>query len=187
MVPLNTANLLTLSRIVMVPLMLVLLFGDQVGPLPFAAAVFGVAALTDAADGHVARSRNMITDFGRLADPFADKLLVGAALASLVVIDRLPLWIALVIGVREIAVTALRWHAARRGVVISASPLGKAKTGVQMTAILALMLVPDPGASWVDAMLLAVVALTVASGVQYALAYSRRRAAVPAGAVGVAG
>ncbi len=62
--PLNAPNLLTVSRIVMVPLMLVLLFGDQVGALPFAAAVFGVAALTDAADGHVARSRNMITDFG---------------------------------------------------------------------------------------------------------------------------
>ena len=185
--PLNVANVLTLSRIVMVPLMLVLLFGDQVGPLPFAAAVFGVAALTDAADGHVARSRNMITDFGRLADPFADKLLVGAALASLVMIDRLALWIALVVGVREAAVTVLRWHAARRGVVISASPLGKAKTGAQMTAILMLMLVPDPGAGWVDAVLLTVVALTVASGVQYGLAYARRRAAVPARAVGVAG
>ena len=130
MVPLNTANVLTLSRIVMVPLMMVLLFGDQVGALPFAAAVFGAAALTDAADGHVARSRNMITDFGKLADPFADKLLVGAALGSLVVLDRLPLWIALVVGVREVAVTVLRWHAARRGVVIAASPLGKAKTGV---------------------------------------------------------
>ena len=185
--PLNAANLLTVSRIVMVPLMLVLLFGDQVGPLPFAAAVFGVAALTDAADGHVARSRNMITDFGRLADPLADKLLVGAALASLVVLDRLPLWIALVIGAREVAVTVLRWHAARRGVVISASPLGKAKTGSQMFTILALMLVPNPGAGWIDVVLLAVVALTVASGIQYGLAYARRRTAVPAGAVGVPG
>jgi len=187
MVPLNTANLLTLSRIVMVPLMLVLLFGDQVGPFPLAAAVFGLAALTDAADGHVARTRNMITDFGRLADPFADKLLVGAALASLVIIGRLPLWIALVVGVREVAVTLLRWHAARRGVVISASPLGKAKTGVQMTAILVLMLVTDASAGWIDGVLFAVVALTVASGVQYGLAYARRRAAVPAGAVGLAG
>ncbi len=187
MVPLNTANLLTLSRIVMVPLMLVLLFGDQVGPFPLAAAVFAVAAITDAADGHVARTRNMITDFGKLADPFADKLLVGAALGSLVIIDRLPLWIALVVGVREVAVTVLRWHAARRGMVISASPLGKAKTGVQMTAILLLLLVTDATAGWIDGVLVAVVALTVASGIQYGLAYARSRAAVPAGAMGVAG
>ena len=185
--PLNAANLLTLGRIVLVPVMIFLLLGEETGPLPAAAAVFGIAALTDAADGHIARTRNMITKFGRLADPLADKLLVGAALTTLVVIDRLAIWIALVVLLREVGVTALRWHAARRGVVIAVSALGKAKTGVQMTSIVMLMLVPDPGAAWVDAILLGVVAITVASGLQYALAYMRRPAAPSARPVSVTG
>ena len=131
------------------PLLLVLLLGEETGPFPAAAAVFGAAALTDAADGHIARSRDMVTTFGRIADPLADKLLVGTALASLVMIDRLALWIALVIGLREASVALLRWHAGRQGIVLHVSPLGKAKTGFQMTAIVALMLVPDPEAAWV--------------------------------------
>ena len=90
------ANVLTLSRFAFVPVLLVLLLGEDAGPTPAAAAVFGVAALTDAADGHIARSRDMVTPFGRIADPLADKLLVGTALASLVALDRLALWIALV-------------------------------------------------------------------------------------------
>src|SRR5829696_1955300 len=135
-VPLNLANVLTMSRIAFVPVLLVLLLGEDAGPIPAAAAVFGVAALTDAADGHIARSRDMVTTFGRIADPLADKLLVGTALASLVVLDRLALWGALVM----------------------------------------LMLVADTGAPWVTAVLLSVVALTVFSGLQYALAFARRPA-----------
>jgi CDP-diacylglycerol--glycerol-3-phosphate 3-phosphatidyltransferase len=150
-VPLNLPNVLTLSRIAFVPLLLVLLLGEETGPFPAAAAVFGAAALTDAADGHIARSRDMVTTFGRIADPLADKLLVGTALASLVMIDRLALWIALVIGLREASVALLRWHAGRQGIVLHVSPLGKAKTCLQMTAIVALMLVPDPEAAWVTA------------------------------------
>src|ERR671912_1021311 len=173
-VPLNLPNLLTLSRIAFVPLLLVLLLGEDPGPIPAAAAVFGVAALTDAADGHIARSRNLITRFGRIADPLADKLLVGTALASLVAIDRLALWIALVIGLREASVALLRWHAGRQGLVLHVSQLGKAKTCFQMAAIAALMVVPDPQALWVAALLLAVVSLTVVSGLQYALAYARQ-------------
>jgi len=76
-VPLNLPNVLTLSRIAFVPLLFVLLLGGETGPIPAAAAVFGIAALTDAADGHIARSRDMVTTFGRIADPLADKLLVG--------------------------------------------------------------------------------------------------------------
>ena len=178
--PLNLPNVLTLSRIAFVPLLLVLLLGDETGPLPAAAAVFGVAALTDAADGHIARSRDLVTTFGRIADPLADKLLVGTALASLVVIDRLALWIALVIGAREASVALLRWHAGRQGVVVHVSPLGKAKTGFQMTSIVMLMLVSDTGAPWVMAVLMAVVALTVVSGLQYLLAFARRPVMVPA-------
>ena len=172
-VPLNLPNVLTLSRIAFVPLLLVLLLGEETGPMPAAAAVFGAAALTDAADGHIARSRDLVTTFGRIADPLADKLLVGTALASLVMVDRLALWIALVIGLREVSVALLRWHAGRQGIVLHVSPLGKAKTCFQMTAIVALMLVPDPEAAWVTAGLLVVVGLTVVSGLQYLLAFAR--------------
>jgi CDP-diacylglycerol---glycerol-3-phosphate 3-phosphatidyltransferase len=180
-VPLNLPNVLTLSRIAFVPLMLVLLLGEEAGPLPAAAAVFGAAALTDAADGHIARSRGLVTTFGRIADPLADKLLVGAALASLVAIDRLALWIALVIGAREASVALLRWHAGRRDIVLHVSQLGKAKTCFQMTAIAALMVVPDPEALWVTALLMAVVGLTVVSGLQYALEYARQTGSNSAG------
>ena len=172
--PLNLANLLTLSRIAFVPLMLALLLGQEAGPIPAAAAVFGAAALTDAADGHIARSRNMITTFGRIADPLADKLLVGTALASLVMIDRLALWIALVIGLREAGVALLRWHAGRQGVVLHVSSLGKAKTTLQMSSIVMLMLVPDPGAPWVTAVLMTVVGITIVSGLDYLFAFARR-------------
>jgi CDP-diacylglycerol---glycerol-3-phosphate 3-phosphatidyltransferase len=178
-VPLNLPNALTLSRIAFVPVMLVLLLGEDAGPIPAAAAVFGVAALTDAADGHIARSRDMVTAFGRIADPLADKLLVGTALASLVIIDRLALWIALVIGLREAGVALLRWHAGRQGVVVHVSSLGKAKTGFQMTSIVMLMLVSDTSAPWVTAILLVVVGLTVVSGLQYLLAFARRPVMVP--------
>jgi CDP-diacylglycerol---glycerol-3-phosphate 3-phosphatidyltransferase len=180
-VPLNVPNVLTLSRIAFVPLMLVLLLGEEAGPLPAAAAVFGAAALTDAADGHIARSRGICTTFGRIADPLADKLLVGAALVALVAIDRLALWIALVIGVREASVALLRWHAGREGLVLHVSPLGKAKTCLQMAALGALMVVPDPEALWVMALLFAVVSLTVVSGLQYALAYVRQTSSKSAG------
>ena len=175
-VPLNLPNVLTLSRFALVPLLLVLLLGEDAGPAPAAAAVFGVAALTDAADGHIARSRDMVTTFGRIADPLADKLLVGTALVSLVVLDRLALWIALVIGLREAGVALLRWHAGRQGIVLHVSSLGKAKTCLQMGSIVMLMLVADAGAPWVMAVLLAVVTLTVVSGLQYALAFARRPA-----------
>jgi CDP-diacylglycerol---glycerol-3-phosphate 3-phosphatidyltransferase len=132
-----------------------------------------VAALTDMADGHLARSRDMVTSFGRIADPLADKLLVGTALASLVAIDRLALWIALVIGAREASVALLRWHAGREGIVLHVSSLGKVKTCLQMSMLVMLMLVPDPDAAWVQALLLVVVAVTVWSGLQYLAAYLR--------------
>lgn len=172
--PLNLPNALTLSRIAFVPLMLVLLLGEETGPLPAAAAVFAAAALTDAADGHLARSRGLVTTFGRIADPLADKLLVGTALVTLVAIDRLALWIALVIGIREAGVALLRWHAGREGIVLHVSQLGKLKTCFQMTAIATLMLVPDPDATWVWALLMAVVWLTVLSGAQYVVEYARQ-------------
>ena len=187
-IPLNLPNLLTLARICLVPVMVALIAaGEASGSLLLAAAVFGVAAITDVADGHLARSRNLITNFGRIADPVADKLLVGSALVSLVAIDRLALWIALVIIAREVGVSLLRYHAGLQGIVIHVSGLGKAKTGAQMTAIPLLMLVPDPTAAWVSAIMLCVVAITIASGLDYALTYEREASAADAaGAVPVA-
>jgi CDP-diacylglycerol--glycerol-3-phosphate 3-phosphatidyltransferase len=173
-IPINAPNLLTIVRIGLVPVMLVLLLDDSPWAPYAAAAVFGVAALTDMVDGYLARASNSITRFGRLVDPLADKLLVGAALAGLVALDRLELWVALLVIARELGVSALRWHAARtRGITLPVSSIGKAKTGVQMIAIPALMLVPDPEAFWVESMVLAVVAVTVVSGLDYLLAYAR--------------
>ena len=185
--PLNAANFLTVARIFMVPVMVLLLLEDHFGPFYAAAAVFGAAALTDIADGHIARSRNMITKFGRLVDPVADKLLVGGALATLVTIDRLATWILVIVVAREVGVSLLRWYAAGRGVEIHVSAIGKAKTGLQMTAIVALMLAPDPSAAWLGAYLLAMVAATVLSGLDYLLSYLRGTAAPSPSAVSARG
>ena len=182
-IPLNAPNLLTLARIALVPF---LVLAIARGELVLAGGIFVLASVTDAADGYLARSRNLITTFGRLADPVADKLLVGAALLSLVAVERLAMWIALVVIGREVAVSALRWYASTGGVTIAVSGLGKAKTAVQMTALTALMVTTDPTALWVDGMLAAVVAVTVASGVEYFIGYQRGEADAPARAVTVA-
>lgn len=115
-------------------------------------------------------------------DPLADKLLVGAALVSLVVIDRLAIWLAVVVIVREVAVSGLRWLASTRGMVIASSTIGKAKTGVQMTTLVALMLAPDPTAAWIAPLLVCVAVVTVASGLDYFLGYLRAAASRPASA-----
>lgn len=178
--PAHTPNILTVVRIVLVPVMVALIAHDHSGSLLAPAAVFGVAALTDAADGHIARSRNLVTTFGRLADPVADKLLVGGALVALVAVDRLAMWVAVVVIAREVAVTALRWRAAREGHTIAVDGLGKAKTGVQMLTITLLMVAADPTAAWLTALVYGAVAITVASGLSYAAGYAARPVAVPA-------
>lgn len=160
--------------------MTVLLLRDEAGPAYAAAVVFCAGALTDVIDGYLARARDTVTRFGRIMDPLADKLLVGAALTTLVVVDRLVLWFAVVVIAREVAVSLLRWYAGTRNAVIAVSAIGKAKTGAQMATIIALMLVPDPGAGWVDGLLVGVAVLTAASGVDYFLAYARVAAAPPA-------
>jgi CDP-diacylglycerol--glycerol-3-phosphate 3-phosphatidyltransferase len=147
---------------------------SQDGSSLAAAALFGLAALTDALDGHLARSRDSVTTFGKIADPIADKLLVGAALVSLVAVNRLAAWIAAVIMVRELAVSALRAVAGREGLVISASRFGKAKMAVQVAAILALIAAPVASALWLQVLLYVTVAVTVASGIDYFLAFRRR-------------
>ena len=105
--------------------------------------MFAVAALTDGLDGYIARSRQSVTTFGKVMDPVADKLLIAAALISLVSLDRVAAWVAMVIIAREFAVSGLRIAAGQQGVVIPASGLGKVKTIVQVVAVLALIAASD--------------------------------------------
>ena len=173
----NVPNLLSLTRILLVPWIIVLMVNDPDGSLT-AALVFAAGGITDILDGHIARTRGLVTAVGKLFDPLADKLLVLGALGSLVAVDRLPLWVMAVIVIREVVVTAARAHAARRGEILPADGVGKVKMGFQVAMVLALMAVPDTGALWVQLLVAATVALTVASGARYLVAW--RRATVPA-------
>jgi CDP-diacylglycerol--glycerol-3-phosphate 3-phosphatidyltransferase len=171
--PLNLPNALTVVRILAVPVIVVALLDETPDGDVIAAVVFALAALTDGLDGYIARRRRDVTTFGKLMDPLADKLLVVAALVSLVALDRLAAWIAMVIIARELAVTGLRTLAAEQGVVIAASWLGKLKTGLQVAAIFALIAF-DPSPLWVDVLLYVAVAMTVISGADYFFGLRRR-------------
>ena len=181
-VPLNAPNVITIGRVLVVPVLVALLIASPEGSV-VAAALFGVAAVSDFVDGHLARSRAAITKFGTIVDPLADKLLIGAALVTLVALDRAALWFALVIVGREAAVTALRFVRGRQGVVIPASPLGKAKMWFQVPTVAALIAVPDPGVAWLQALIYAAAVATVVSGVDYFLSYWREVRRPPAAAV----
>jgi CDP-diacylglycerol--glycerol-3-phosphate 3-phosphatidyltransferase len=174
MFPLNLPNALTLARILLVPVLVVALTVETPGGSTIAAVVFVVAALTDGLDGYIARSRQAVTTFGKIMDPVADKLMIAAALISLVSLERLAAWVAMVIIAREFAVSGLRIAAGQQGVVIPASPLGKVKTIVQVVAVLALIAASDHDAVWVQALVYAMVAATVASGADYFLSFRRR-------------
>lgn len=172
----NVANLLTGLRIVLVPVFLVALFADG-GHETFwrvvAFGVFAAAVITDRLDGEIARSYGMVTEFGKLADPIADKALIGAALIGLSLLGDLPWWVTIVILVREAAVTLLRFAVIHRG-VIPASRGGKLKTLFQAGAI-GLFVLPLSGVwltgAWV-LMWIAVV-LTVLTGLDYLLSAVR--------------
>jgi CDP-diacylglycerol---glycerol-3-phosphate 3-phosphatidyltransferase len=170
--PLNLPNTLTLLRIFLVPVVVVALLDETPNGDLIAAGVFALAALTDGLDGYIARSRGDITTFGKLMDPLADKLLVTAALVSLVSLGRLEAWIAMVIIAREFAVTGLRGVAAEQGVVIQASWLGKLKTAIQVVAIVALI-ATDPAPLGVDILVYIALIVTVVSGVDYFFGFRR--------------
>jgi CDP-diacylglycerol--glycerol-3-phosphate 3-phosphatidyltransferase len=173
MFPLNLPNALTLLRILAVPVVVVALLGETPNGDALAAAVFALAALTDGLDGYFARSRGSITTFGKLMDPIADKLLIVAALVSLVSLDRLAPWVAMVIIAREFAVTVMRVIAAERGIVIAASWLGKVKTVLQIAAVIALI-ATNPAPAWVNALVYLAVAATLISGADYFFGLRRR-------------
>ncbi|MDX6686459.1 MAG: CDP-diacylglycerol---glycerol-3-phosphate 3-phosphatidyltransferase [Baekduia sp.] len=166
MLPLNLPNVLTVVRILLVPVLVVALLGETADGDLLAAIVFAAASATDALDGYLARARNSITSFGKLMDPIADKLLVIAALFALVSLGRLEAWIAMVIVARELAVTVTRMGATTQGVIIPAAGWGKIKTIVQVMAIFFLIAF-DPTPLWVDLLVYAAVAVTVISGIDY--------------------
>lgn len=159
----NLPNSITLIRISLVPLFTYLYLNSPGGANLPAATVFLLAALTDMLDGYLARSRKEITRFGQLIDPIADKLLVTAALLSLVQAGLISTWVALIILGREFAVSGLRILAAADGLVISASSWGKVKTVTQIVAIMAFYL----GISWAPVVMWVAVLVTIISGVDY--------------------
>ena len=179
MFPLNLPNALTVVRIMLVPVLVVALLGNTPGGDVLAAVVFVLASLTDFIDGRLARARDSVTTFGKLMDPLADKLLIIAALISLVSLHRLAAWIAMVIITRELAVTVLRLGASGAGVVVEASMLGKVKTCLQIAAILALIAVHGQP-PLVSALLYTAVVVPVLSGLDYFFGVRRRLAAVHA-------
>ena len=166
MFPLNLPNVLTVLRIIAVPVIVVALLDETPNGDALAAGVFALAALTDGLDGYFARSRDAITTFGKLMDPLADKLLIVAALVVLVSLDRVPAWIAMVIIARELAVTGLRAVAVEYGVVVAASWMGKVKTLLQSAAVIGLIAV-DPATTAVDVLVYAALAVTVVSAADY--------------------
>jgi CDP-diacylglycerol--glycerol-3-phosphate 3-phosphatidyltransferase len=137
---LNVPNLLTMARIVMIPLCL--WFLDRASPKDcfWAALVFTLAAITDALDGWLARKMGIVSVLGKFLDPLADKLIVMAALVWMVPMGRMPAWAVVLLLARELSVTGLRSVAASEGVVISAGNEGKTKTALQMIGIIALVL-----------------------------------------------
>jgi len=176
---LNVPNALTVFRILLVPVLAALLLSELPEGDLLAAGVFSVASLTDALDGWIARRNRSVTNFGKLMDPLADKLLVTAALVSLVALNRVAAWVAMVIIAREFAVTGLRLIAMEQGGhVIPASALGKLKTTTQIAMVLVLILV-DGSPTPVDVLVWATVAITVASGADYFLGLRRVLAEQP--------
>jgi CDP-diacylglycerol--glycerol-3-phosphate 3-phosphatidyltransferase len=171
--PLNLPNLLTVLRIMLVPALVVALLGNTPGGDVLAAVVFALASLTDFIDGYLARARDSVTTFGKLMDPLADKLLIVAALISLVSLHRLAAWVAMVIITRELAVTVLRLAATQAGVVMAASMFGKVKTCLQIVTILAIIAVHGHP-TWVTALLYATVVVTVLSGLDYFFGLRKR-------------
>lgn len=164
----NLPNKLTLLRIIAIPVFIVVL---MMGHRYIATIIFIAAALTDMLDGHIARKYNLVTNFGKLMDPLADKLLVMAALVCLVELGNVAGWMVIVILAREFAVTGLRQVAAAEGIVIAAGITGKIKTITQMIAIPLLLLDNWPcryiGIPLDEIFLWIAVVMTIISGIEY--------------------
>ena len=174
----NVPNALTVLRLVLVPVFLWLLLENTTASRWWALAVFAVAAYTDHLDGEIARKHNIITNFGKLADPRADKFLTLGAFIALSILGDLTWWFTAIVAVREIGITILREVLRRRGTIVAASSGGKLKTVLQMVLIMMLIV---PWSAFSSALLLqllliliwiialAALVITVWSGVQYAV------------------
>lgn len=169
----NLPNALTLLRIVLVPFFIWAFVADDgdYGPLRWlAVALFVVAIYTDKLDGDIARARGLITSFGKIADPIADKLLIGSALILLSAVGELWWWVTIVMLVREVGITLLRFVVIRYG-VMAASKGGKLKTVMQTVAIVVYLLPVTPAHGWLSVIalviMLAALAVTVVTGVDY--------------------
>ncbi len=164
----NVANVLTVVRILLVPVFVVCLVQGGTGWRLAALAAFGAASLTDLLDGRLARNRNLVTDFGKIADPIADKALTGAALITLSVMGELSGWVTALILLRELGITALRFAVIKRG-VIAASQGGKLKTMLQILAICLYVLPPALGLPAVvkEVVMGAALAVTLVTGGDY--------------------
>jgi CDP-diacylglycerol--glycerol-3-phosphate 3-phosphatidyltransferase len=166
---LNLPNKLSITRAVCIPVIVVLLYIQNPSCRIAAGIVFIFACLTDFLDGRIARSRNLVTDFGKFIDPVADKLLVLTTLIMLIHLGMMPAWVVIIVICRELSVDGLRMVAVTQGKVIAAGPLGKWKTACQMVLI-SIMLILDLSfqTSWpVMALTGIMVLLTVWSAVDY--------------------
>jgi CDP-diacylglycerol--glycerol-3-phosphate 3-phosphatidyltransferase len=179
----NIANALTVFRLALVPVFVVALLADgghDTAWRVLAWAVFAVASITDRIDGDIARKRGLVTEFGKLADPIADKALIGAALIGLSVLNDLPWWITVVMLVREVGVTVLRFWVIRHG-VIPASRGGKVKTLLQAVATGLFVLIPI--GSWLKPIawvfMAAAIVVALATGVDYVARALRLRRTSP--------
>jgi CDP-diacylglycerol--glycerol-3-phosphate 3-phosphatidyltransferase len=164
----NLPNKLTLLRIALIPIFIVVLMN---GYYTASAFIFIIASLTDALDGYIARKHHLITNFGKIMDPLADKLLVTAAFVCLVQLGDVAAWMVIVILARELTITGLRAVAASEGIVIAAANSGKLKTVLQMLAVIALLFQNYPFSLWqipfADLVLWAAVIMTIVSGAEY--------------------
>jgi CDP-diacylglycerol--glycerol-3-phosphate 3-phosphatidyltransferase len=159
----NWPNKLSFFRLFLIPVILIILYSNIEYSIYIATIVFIIAALTDAIDGYIARTRNQITDFGKFIDPLVDKILVVSILVYLVGVQSIPDWIVIIIIGREFAISGYRIIAASKGVVVAASTIAKFKTQSQMIAVIfALLDIPY----FIVVMYIAVI-LTVISGAEY--------------------
>lgn len=174
----NLPNKLTIARMCMVPLFMIALMMNTPASRIITTVIFALASLTDMLDGQIARKHNMVTNFGKLMDPLADKVLTAAAMICLVELGDLAAWIAVVIIFREYLITGLRSVAANENIVVAANIWGKVKTVCQMIALMLLMLKPQIVALcgidiglWV---MYVAVALTIYSGLDYVLKLNKQ-------------
>lgn len=170
----NLPNVLTSLRILFIPVFAWLVITEQMW---WSFGLFALLMLTDKLDGDIARARNLVTDFGKIADPIADKALMTAALVSLNVIGMLPVWVTVVIVIREFGITLWRMWMLRNGKVVPASKGGKLKTALQTLAVGLYLLPLGEWMYWPRVIvMLAAVVVTVWTGVQYLLDYRKENA-----------